>query len=96
MYDKKRVYARNGVKEYLVVQIYEQHIDWFTLREGVFEPLQLDQAGNLRSEVFPGLWLQPAALWEGDLAAMLATLQQGLGSPQHAAFVEALRDKTQP
>lgn len=91
LHDKRRVYARNGVQEYLAVQIYEQHIDWFALREGVYEPLAPDASGVLRSEVFPGLWLQPAAFWSGDLATMLAVLQEGLASPEHAAFVERLQ-----
>jgi hypothetical protein len=65
-------------------------VDWFVLRESVYQPLTPDEAGVLRSEVFPGLWLQPAALWSGDLASLLATLQQGLASPEHAAYVERL------
>jgi hypothetical protein len=60
----------------------QQRVDWFALREGVYKTLTPDQAGVLRSEVFPGLWLQPTALWPGDLAAMLAILQQGLASPE--------------
>ncbi|MFQ5343253.1 MAG: Uma2 family endonuclease [Anaerolineae bacterium] len=88
---KRRVYARSGVQEYLAVQVYEQRIDWFVLREGVYEPLAPDENGVLRSEVFPGLWLQPAAFWAGDLAAMLAVLQEGLASPDHAAFVARLQ-----
>lgn len=35
---KRRVYARNGVQEYLAAQAYEQRIDWFVLREGVASP----------------------------------------------------------
>jgi len=88
---KRRVYARSGVQEYLAVQMYEQQVDWFILREGVYETLTPDTDGVLRSEVFPGLWLQPAALWSGDLAAMLAVLQEGLASPEHAAFLARLR-----
>ncbi len=84
---KRRVYARAGVQEYLAVQMYEQRVDWFILREGVYETLTPDTDGVLRSEVFPGLWLQPAALWSGDLATMLAVLQEGLASPEHAAFL---------
>ena len=91
LHDKRRAYGRNGVQEYLVLQTYEQEVVWFTLREGVYEPLQPDEKGILRSEVFPGLWLQPKALWENDLAALLAVLQEGLASPAHAAFVEALQ-----
>lgn len=87
MHDKRRVYARSGVQEYIVAQAYEQRLDWFVLREGVYEALVPDDAGVLRSERFPGLWLQAQSLWEGDLAAMLATLQLGLASPEHAAWV---------
>lgn len=61
------------------------------LREGVYEPLAPDCEGVLRSEVVPGLWLPGAALWAGALAAMLATLQRGLASPEHTAFVASLR-----
>jgi Uma2 family endonuclease len=91
LHDKRRAYGRNGVQEYLVLQTYEQAVVWFVLREGVYEPLQPDEKGILRSEIFPGLWLQPKALWENDLAALLAVLQKGLASPAHAAFVEALQ-----
>ena len=88
---KRRVYARNGVQEYLAAQAYEQRVDWFVLREGVYEALQPDSDGILRSEVFPGLWLPMDALWAGDLAAMIAVLQQGLASAEHAAFVADLQ-----
>ncbi len=87
---KRRVYARNGVQEYLAVQMYEQRVDWFVLHEGVYETLTPDESGVLRSQVFSGLWLRPSDFWSGDLAAMLATLQQGLDAPEHAAFVARL------
>ena len=90
LHDKRRVYARNGVLEYLVVQTYEQRVDWFVLRDGVYESLAADEQGVLRSEIFPGLWLQPAALWSNDLAAMLAVLQEGLASEAHASYVDKL------
>jgi hypothetical protein len=48
----------------------------------------------LRSEVFPGLWLDAAALVRGELATVLAIVQQGLGSPEHAAFVARLQPPT--
>lgn len=94
LYDKRRVYARSGVQEYIVAQAYEQRVDWFVLREGVYQALVADESGVLRSERFPGLWLQAQALWEGDLAAMLATLQLGLASPEHAAWVERQANMT--
>jgi Uma2 family endonuclease len=88
---KWRAYARNGVQEYLIVQVYEQKIEWFALHETDYEALSPDAEGILHSEVFPGLYLNPAAFWAGDLATMLAALQEGLASPAHAAFVERLR-----
>jgi Uma2 family endonuclease len=91
LHDKRRAYARNGVREYLVIQTYEKRVDWFVLRESGYESLEADEKGILRSEIFPDLWIQPAALWSGDLATMLAVLQEGLASPEHAAFVEQLR-----
>lgn len=91
LHDKKRAYARNGVREYLVVQIYEKRVDWFVWREGVYENLLPDEQSILRSEVFPGLWLSPAAVWGDDLAAMLAVLQEGVASPEHEDFVTRLQ-----
>jgi Uma2 family endonuclease len=88
---KRRVYQRNGVQEYLAVQMEEKRMDWFVLREGVYETLKPDESGVLRSEVFPGLWLQPTAFWSGDLAAMLSVLQEGLALPEHAALVARLQ-----
>ena len=39
----------------------------------------------------PGLWLDPAALIRGEMAAVARTTQQGLASAEHAAFVDRLR-----
>ncbi|MBI3923245.1 MAG: Uma2 family endonuclease [Armatimonadetes bacterium] len=90
---KEHVYQRNGVQEYLAVQVYDERADWFILRDGVYESSTPDDAGVLRSDVFPGLRLQPEAFWSDDLAAMLATLQQGLASEEHATFVARLETK---
>ena len=43
--------------------------------------------GIIRSQVFPGLWLDKSALLEGDLAKVLQVLGQGLSSPEHRSFV---------
>ncbi|HET6381781.1 MAG TPA: Uma2 family endonuclease [Armatimonadota bacterium] len=94
--DKLRAYQRNGVREYLVLQMYERRADWFVLRDGVFEPLMPDESGILRSTIFPGLWLKSESIWTGDLAAMLSTLQEGLASPEHVEFAARLRDHEAP
>jgi Uma2 family endonuclease len=91
LYEKLRAYQRNGVREYMVWRVWDSAIDWFIHREGRFERLPLTAEGHYRSEVFPGLWLDPAALIGGDLALVMAVLQQGLAAPDHAAFVAKLK-----
>lgn len=88
--DKLNAYRRNGVQEYIVWQIYENHLDWFRLQEGRYVSLEPDAAGVIRSQVFPGLWLCVTALQEGNLAQVLAVLQEGLQAAEHQAFVERL------
>jgi Uma2 family endonuclease len=90
LHAKLHVYRRNGVREYIVWRVLEQAIDWFVLRAGQYERLPVDADGLLQSEVFPGLWLDPAALVRGDLATVLTIVQQGLVSPEHATFVTRL------
>jgi Uma2 family endonuclease len=93
---KLTVYRRNGVREYIVWRVLDQQIDWFALREGEFIRLTLDDAGLYRSEVFPGLWLDPAALLRGDTQRVQAILQRGLASGEHAAFVARLKPEAKP
>ena len=83
-------YRRNGVQEYVVWRVLDRQIDWFVNREGRFEPLPPGADGILRSTVFPGLWLDPAALVRGDQTTVKTILQQGLNSPEHADFVARL------
>jgi Uma2 family endonuclease len=90
LYDKLKVYQRNGVQEYLVWQVYEDRLDWFQLVDDSYQPLESDEAGISRSRVFPGLWLHVPALLDGDLAKVLAQLQIGLNSAEHADFLTRL------
>jgi Uma2 family endonuclease len=87
---KLHVYRRNGVREYVVWRVLDRQVDWFVNHEGQFQPLLPAADGILRSAVFPGLWLDPAALVRGEKARIKAVLQQGLDSPEHAAFVARL------
>ena len=96
LHDKLRAYRRNGVQEYIVWRVLDGELDWLALRAGVYERMEPDQAGILKSEVFPGLWLSVSALLSGRLATVLATLQEGLATPEHAAFVDRLRTASGP
>jgi Uma2 family endonuclease len=88
--DKKRVYRRSKVKEYLVWQVMDRRLDWFSLQEEEYISLVPDAAGIIRSRVFPGLWLAVSALLEGDMSSAIATLQTGLNSDAHQDFIQQL------
>ena len=90
LHDKLRIYERAGVREYIVWRTHDDRIDYFGLAEGRYLPLAGDAAGVVRSEVFPGLWVDTQALCQGDLATALSRLQEGKSSPIHRHFVERL------
>jgi Uma2 family endonuclease len=94
LHDKKKAYRRNGVREYIVWQTLDNRLDWFSLQNGEYVTLTADEAGIIKSRVFPGLWLAVRALLAGDMNAVLSVLQQGLNSPEHAAFVRQLSQKS--
>lgn len=87
---KQDVYGEHGVREYLVWRVGDQAIDWFVLRGDRYQELAADVHGIVRSEVFPGLWFDPAALVSGNGTRVLEVLQQGLAAPEHVAFVQQL------
>ena len=90
LHDKLEVYRDNGVQEYVVWRVLDREVDWFELREGRYERLVPDPDGLVRSRVFPGLWLDVAALLRADLVALRAAIDRGVLEPAHAAFVRRL------
>jgi Uma2 family endonuclease len=92
LHSKKRDYEEAGVREYLVVALRQQQIFWFIRKKGRFKDLSPGSDGILRSEVFPGLWLDGAAFLRRDRKRLLAVLRQGLATPEHTAFVRKLND----
>jgi Uma2 family endonuclease len=93
LHDKLQAYWRNGVREYITWRILDSEVDWRVLRAGEYVLLHPGDEGYLRSEVFPGLWLDPHALVKLDMAGVLDVLRQGLASLEHAAFVASLSKK---
>jgi Uma2 family endonuclease len=85
---KRDDYALYGVLEYLVLCVRERRLRWFDLRSD--QELMADSDGIFRIRTFPGLWIHAAALLAKDGALLLATLEQGLATPEHAAFVRRL------
>ena len=87
---KKLDYERAGVAEYVFVGIDPDEVRWFVLRGGQFVDLPPGPDGILRSDVFPGLWLDPAALLARDMERVYRVLDRGLETLEHAAFVARL------
>lgn len=97
-YDRKvkfTIYQKAGVREFILWRVDDEELDWYVLRGSDYGHLTADSDGVIRSETFPGLWLDVAAMIRGDAAAVLRTLQQGIDSPEHAAFVASLAQSRQ-
>lgn len=93
LHEKLNAYRRNGVREYVVWRVWDAEVDWFVLRAGRYATLSAVD-GIYKSQVFPGLWLDAAAVVRGDLARVLEVLQQGLSSSEHEAYVVSLAEPT--
>jgi Uma2 family endonuclease len=91
LHGKLNVYRRHGVKEYIVWRVLDGAVDWFFLHEGRFEPMPAESDGVLKSRVFPGLWLDAAALVRGDGQEVLKVLHDGLNTAEHAEFAAKLQ-----
>jgi Uma2 family endonuclease len=89
---KRDDYERAGVREYIVVALEPGEVYWHVRRDDKLVRINPDADGIYRSTIFPGLWLDPAALLRKDLAGVIAVLEQGLATPEHAAFVADLAD----
>jgi Uma2 family endonuclease len=88
LHAKHRDYTRHGVLEYLVLTLDDRRLRWFDLPND--RELPPDPDGVCRLRTFPGLWVHADALLARDYGRLMTTLQQGLATPEHAAFVEKL------
>ena len=88
---KLSLYQRAGVREYLTLALEPGEAVWREIIDGRYAPLPPGEDGLLRSKVFPGLWLDAAALLAGDSARVLEALRAGLASSEHAEFAARLR-----
>jgi Uma2 family endonuclease len=92
-HDKLELYSAAAIPEYLLFRTEGEQVDWRNLGAESYALLTPDAEGIIKSKGFPGLWLNVTALLKSDAAAMLATLQRGLESPEHAAFVKDLSSR---
>lgn len=90
----KRVdYAKHGVKEYVVWIVKDGVFAWFDLTTDEERALPPDFV--VRSFSFPGLWIDGHGILREDHARLTSTLEEGLATPEHAAFVKRLAEAKQ-
>ena len=89
MHEKFHVYRRNKVREYIVWRVLDGAVDWFLLGDDGYAPL-LPDGGRFKSRVFPGLWLDPAALLAYGSVRLHAALEEGMNTPEYAEFARAM------
>jgi Uma2 family endonuclease len=90
MHAKRDDYERYGALEYFAAVVREARVARFARRDGKLVEVPPDADGLFRSTAFPGFWLDPAALLRGDTRQLMEVLNQGIATPEHAAFVASL------
>jgi Uma2 family endonuclease len=91
LHAKRRDYEQAGVLEYVVVVLRQRVVRWFVRQDGTYREVEADAHGLFKSTVFSGLWLDAPALLRRDVRQVMATLQHGIETPEHAAFVQQLQ-----
>jgi Uma2 family endonuclease len=94
LYEKKQVYRRNGVQEYLVWRVVDRAFDWFVLQDGIYVDLPVDADGMMRSRGFPGLWLAVTDLLALNLTEVVTGLKLVLESAEHQIFRQSLASES--
>lgn len=92
---KLHLYQRTGVREYITALLGQERVIWRQLVKGRYQAIESGEDGILRSAAFPGLWLDPGALWRCDALGLVETLERGLATPEHADFVRLLESRRQ-
>jgi len=87
---KLRTYERHGVQEYLIWRVQTHTLEWYVRRDGQFVLQPPDKVGVHRSACMPGLWLNVDAALRRDGLATMKTLDAGLASKAHEAFLRRL------
>jgi Uma2 family endonuclease len=93
LHAKRRDYEQAGVLEYVVVVLRQRVVRWFVLQDGAYRDIEADANGLFKSRIFPGLWLDAPALLRRDGRQVMVTLQRGLETPEHTAFVQQLQTR---
>jgi Uma2 family endonuclease len=93
LHEKKAVYQRNQIQEYIVWEVMDARLHWFSLENGEYVSLTVrGRELACRSRVFPGLWLDMPSLitGKGSDKGLFRTLNNGIKSLEHRAYVKKL------
>lgn len=93
LFEKKDVYERAGVPEYIVVTLRTPAVHWFEWTSEGYSTIPPEEDGSLRSRVFPGLWLPAQGSLLDNHARRLEVLRAGLASEEHTNFVSQLSSR---
>lgn len=96
LFDKKRVYQRNGMPGYVVLSVYDKRTHWFELIDGVYAEIQPDENGIFKSNVLPGFWFDGLAYWREDWKQVFKALDEGMNSAEYHQFQQQLISQKQP
>ena len=94
--EKKVVYLRNQIQEYIVWEMADEpKFHWYTLENGEYVSLPMRHNADVLvaySRVFPGLWIDWLSLLAGKGfdKGIFRNLHKGLKSAEHKAFVKKL------
>jgi Uma2 family endonuclease len=88
--EKRAEYERAGALEYVVFALDPDEVFWHVRQGDRLVRINPDADGLFRSRSFPGLWLDPVALFHDDGVALIAALDRGLATFEHARFVAEL------
>lgn len=90
LHQKYDLYAEAGVLDYFAIVVADDEIRWHQRRPNGFRRLPVPKDGIWRSRVFPGLCLNGNAPLAENMPEVIASLEKGLKSPEHEAFVKQL------
>jgi Uma2 family endonuclease len=90
LHEKREDYERYRVREYLVYAVRQRRVYWWIRRGNEYHELAPGADDVFRSETFPGLWLDAAAIIQSDGSKINETLRLGLASQEHTAFAAKL------
>lgn len=94
--ERKQLYEKSGVQEYVIVHENLEWVEWNRLEKGKlfkkkkFQEVQPDENGIIKSSSLPGLWIPINALKKRNNWAVMACIDQGLTRRGHHDLMDSI------